>query len=48
MSMTVSSLVTDVMGGIADVAPDLSIFIGGTLVVGLIAYGFRRVVKAAR
>lgn len=46
--MTVSSLVTEVLGGVAEVAPDLSIFIGGTLVIGLIAYGFRRVVKAAR
>lgn len=48
MSMTVSSLITEVGTIVADTAPDLSIYIGAGVVIALAVMLFRRFVRGAR
>lgn len=48
MSMTVASLITEVTTVVSGVAPDLAIYIGAGVVVGLGVMLFRRFVKGAR
>lgn len=48
MSMTVTSLVTEVITVVDGVVPDLAIYIGASVVISLAVLLFRRAVRAAR
>lgn len=46
--VTVSSLVTEVTGAVDGVVPDLAVYIGAAVVIGLVAYAGRRLIKLGR
>lgn len=48
MTVTVSSLITEVATIVSDTAPDLTIYIGAGVVVALGVMLFRRFVRGAR
>lgn len=46
--MTVSSLVTEITDAIAAIVPDMAVYIGAAVVLGLVAYAGRRLIKLGR